>query len=405
MAEDNKKPGFTTDADSSGIFEMPSVTKLLNRKSLGLGNKSKPPGAPPAGMSAPPGPPMMAPPPPIALDSMFASNNSTPAPPSMDVPPPAIDLPPPSMNAPAEIEISLPPPALNFEEPSHAHAEEGVSQIITLELPEANEPSLVDQIRLTPSDAETASESAAPSNPFDLPPPGPPGISEPSGFELAAPEFAPPEFVVPDAVASPAPISIEPSRIRLRSVTMSEVRQKIRARTLDLETARASFKASGSAFEKALMRMANGDVKGIAILEAGNSTGGTGTLLGLKYAASTVMSQEGRFTSACEGVQFFPSIAPDLWQSMSKTGFFELPPPEAAANTSGTTSTVRSPRTALRTAFGAKPGDWITLAMVGAGITARVLIILSGKSIQTTVTTELPSLRSASGTESVGMAA
>lgn len=98
---DNKAPkksgtsSFTVDHDSTGVVDMPSVTKLLNRKSLELSGSSKPDSK--AGPNSPPpipptefsqaAPPPLVPPPAseptaIVLDVPSAAPSSTAAPPS-----------------------------------------------------------------------------------------------------------------------------------------------------------------------------------------------------------------------------------------------------------------------------------------------------------------------------------
>lgn len=92
------------------------------------------------------------------------------------------------------------------------------------------------------------------------------------------------------------------------------------------------------------------------------------------FAASAALGADKR-SRIWKGLNWEPSVVPEVWSYFEQTGFVELSPP-------GTMTNVGSHRNVVREAFGVDKGEWLTLVRVGTASSCRgVLALVSTRSI------------------------
>lgn len=333
---------FTVDAEVSGIQEMPSVTKLLNRKKLEKAAtstsalKSAVPTPPPFTKHAPP----TGSPPPMRIGAA----SSAPAP-ALEIRLESVEIAPIS---PSALSLSLAPPpdhSQSAEPQAHAHPahfSDGGSTVVRartqsgIEIPLSfHEPHAT-----LPERTRTDSRRAAPSN--------------------AAP------------VASARVGGVRPA---MRKNLSASSQNPLAAWNL------AQLAGSNDSLAQALVRLAN--------------AAGGGAHAALFLAVQPAVAGElPRFQSSAQwqadarlplwaGVQWNPAWVPELWNPFIQAGAVELPPP-------GTVTHLKSNRNVMRGAFGAAADEWLLLLRVGSAQSLRgMLAVLSRKSL----ITEAQSLR------------
>jgi hypothetical protein len=324
---------FTIGGDDSDSGEMPSLTKLLDRKSLNLSSKPTPPKppSPPPQASAPVTPPPFTPPPkPMAK------------PPT---PPPAAkpQAKPPQVPPKAAPPVKAPP------------APPPVSAPVTT--PEAAPPSTPSEYS-APLEIEISFEDSPASNSdtADIPLPA------------RAPEL--PEAPAVHAKVQPA--------IR-KSVKKEQAHQQLNLWTVD------TLKSSSDPLGKGiLMMIEKGAISALylsVVAAADRAHPPT-------FSSSATVNPDTKL-NLWTGLTWNPTFVPEAWNTFTQAGMLELAPPETRTN-------AQSFRNVIRTAFGIQSGEWLLLVRAGPAKGVRgVIAFISTKSIAAELSKALPLLSAA----------
>lgn len=324
MADSNKKEesttSFTVDAEKSGFVEMPSVTRLLNRKSLKLSKNSE--------------------------ESANASSAPQAAP-----------------------EAESPGLAITLEavsaEASPVAADEA-TQGITLAPPPEAEPAIMTTAQSSVSDSSSAS-------PGDIAI----AIETSQDFQLettARPESNPaPSHAAEIALSAgleltpPPAASVKPAGVKVQPAARKSERKPVSQLVLwEIERLKAGADPLG---------------QGVGVLFAKGAYSALFLAITPPVAGSPVPHFLAKAAIApgpgkqalWNGLRWDPKVAPDVWNQFVRSGVLELPPP-------GTQTQASSNRNMVRAAFGVEPGEWLTIVRAGPPNSCRGLVALVSKS-------------------------
>lgn len=352
---------FTVDAETTGIHEMPSITKLLNRKTLNKSDSSPPP-VPPPFQKKPASKPTV-PPPRKAPESGPVSG-------PLDIQTVDISESQPSeggivLEAPSNVSQST--PSIELGNPTEVKVAEDALSPIQREDSRSME--------FTPAQMFSmggkAEGKAAP-------------VSEPQqgGIEISVmPDEIPDE--PGQAVEIPVVETSPPNEGQKPSVRVPSVVQR---RGEDVAQALPQWDPAvlqGSTDPMARVicdLLANGahDVLFLGLMPIE-----PGKIPEFKAMACTQNPQRQQLWS---GLKWDPAIFPEIWNAFVRDSCVEFPP-------AGTQTQITSTRNTVRSAFGAhREGEWLTIVRVGPLTQCRgILAVYSGQ----TVTARLTSAREA----------
>lgn len=344
-AQNNEAEGqFTVDAaTSTDLAQMPSLTRLLNRKKLEIPRTNKPSSPPPTE-------------PPAALEEAAC----LPAPETMIV----LTA---SDKAPGAIVLETPPPQILQ-----------ISTQDAIPTPEAaSEASLVSHEDETYVALSVSAE--APQTPSTDPDEEPTCVTSNSGLrapivDLAALRSSAQKQEPQPQQSAPAP-AIKPATIKRVAPTAkkTEVAPLI---TWDLN----QLKTSSDPLAKALTFLFLKGVVSSLFLRTLPPSHPQETP---KFNATAIAGERSR-VNLWTGLQWDPAIAPEVWQQFSKVGYLELGP-------SGTGTQLKSQRNVLRSALGLKSDEWLIIVRVGSDHASRGIVALfSNRSVAAEFRSALP---------------
>jgi hypothetical protein len=345
--------GFTLDSEITGLMEVPSVTRLLNRKKLGLGKGA----------------------------------NEEPS--SVDVKKPAEPpASPPSFEAPLNLSnvsdpSEAPAPAFGKNDISLSIAKEGAPEfkIETSSGQSVSPPSSAPALSLAPSSSEIKLELSS-DQPLDLvlspAAPSPPNLLNPvesqaadSPFMIEAPAPAPVEAPVEIPVEAPKKdpafaLKIQPSA--------RKADRRGNSRLILWET--GILKSGLDPLGKGLALLLEKGAEQALFLAITAPPPGSPVPHFLATAAVAPREKLGFWT----GLKWNPTVVPELWNQFVKTGQVEIPP--ASMLTRGG-SKRPSFEVVVRQAFGAvEEQDYLLLIRCGPASACRgVLAVISKKSM------------------------
>ncbi len=322
---------FTVDADQSGYVDMPSVTKLLNRKSLSHSNtyKDQPP------------------------------QSNSPSPPPFQTPKKEFPLAVSEEKNPIEFQLSDPGP--QFSSPDQ-EAQSGISLSI-------------DTLHLSQKTAHSSSlnEASASSAPLEI------EIALDSSMVIegrAAPMTGNSDVktLTPSATEKTQSTS---SSLKIQRAKPREDRKPLQRLAL-WETRK--LKAGADPLGKGLAIMLERGAFSSLFLAITPPPAGSPVPHFTATAAVAAQAQLQIWT----GLKWDPTIAPELWNQFVRSGMAELAPP-------GTSTDIKSNRNIVRAAFGMRSHEWLTLVRAGTAQSCRgVLALISEKSLMTELSSALP---------------
>lgn len=310
---------FTVDSDQSGIVDVPSVTKLLNRKSLGL-SKSSPPKAPAASS-----------------------------------PPPSFSPAPTRPAAPTPEPISPQPGGFALEStreiPTFGPSESPSS--INLSPPEPVGAPSTPSVEITPSSGGAPGEISI----------------EPSGGGISLqlettqrPELELGNTTAPAAAEAPAPVQVQaPAPAPALEESFAPAQVQPAARRPGSRPIQALHSWSATQLASSPDPMARGiheifkkGAKQALFMAIQPPPPGSPVPV---FGASAAVAM-GDKEVLWNGLKWDPTVVPEMWNYFIKSGFVELSPPGALTNQN-------SNRNVVRAAFGIRQDEWITLVRVG----------------------------------------
>jgi hypothetical protein len=337
---------FTVDSDPFDTGEMPSVTKLLNRKSLGVGKNSTQPPQEPT-----PSPPVEAQPEPTPAVAITE--------------PVAVALETPQLAEPSAVELNVSQDQQEVKQEEQEVEREAATEMISRS-----------SLSSSPSVAEITLEPPLES------------LSSSSDSPLTAPPTEVPVFAIqvePEALSAqpsqpPQPPQMQPPRPPQKPSSLpSTGAPRIQA------APRRSAKAVQKLIQWELTQLRAGkDPLGLGIAVMLQKGAVSALFLSITQPTqpspvplfiSTAAVQPQNKLALWTGLSWDPRVAPEMWNQFVKTGVIELGPPSENTNQG-------SNRNILRTAFGINPNEWLILIRVGPEVRCRgVVALISNKSI------------------------
>ena len=383
----DKKPDesskvFTFDPESEGDTEVPSLTRLLNRKSL---SQKKPPAtgslSPPQTPSPPPAPQA----PGQSTDSLpssAATLTPPPAPPVLEKKePPSLEIqlaeasPSPPLEQPAQ-KISTPPPSPQTPGQRNEPSNEGEIELEGIDLPQTQ-----------PEPHSAPPENASPQA-IHTPPPSSDSVQLSSEISLELPETesqpSSPTTPAPALTPQSAPATSESLSLQTPSIRtvlpLSPQSKATEIKKWDLQTLSQSQDPLG----KAIAQLSEHGADSALFFSITPPEGKSST----PFFKSTAAVHADRRIPIWSGVKWKPELSKDLWNAFLKSGQVELDP-------YSTPSPLTPVKNAMRAALGARPSEWLILVRVGSAHACRgVIAFFSKRSLLPELPPVLPLLNS-----------
>jgi hypothetical protein len=348
---DAKKPfeqtqsSFKVDHDASGVVEMPSVTRLLNRKKLGLGtgSTSMPPAAPPPRFETPP----EAPPPLPAssasegpvLEPLTVVSDHSPAPePGLGEIKLELDHSEPVLQSTPSVPVAAPPAS------SLSPSASGGMEIALSDGPSRVEIHSSSGPALSTGGSPTVELSVAPSVSEAVTAPSTPSVAE----RVTAPGVAP--------AAAIAPV-----------VQINRRAAPRKAATAPLANwTKATLIAGSDPLGKGLLELNQAGAPSALFLSARNESNQ------IVFGATAALDAGAR-QGAWAGIKLNPAHFPDLWAKLLKEGVAEFSPPGQATD-------IGSLRNLVRGAFATRSEEWLTFYRAGTPANCRGVLVVFSKS-------------------------
>ena len=381
--QDDPSKIFTYDPEAESDSETPSLTRLLNRKSLSQKKPPapQPPESPTKATQAPPTPAKPpVPPPPPTLTSTPAAPTSTPAAASLSLehshslnspqatPQATQQFIPQPPHSPASTALNSPPSSLGET------ADIEIANLDSVEFEvESNRPL-----------------NAPSSTPVQTPKPETKPVSVKS-----MPRSGPTEFSLDqNTTLSQSPLNPTPTRTQVS--IQNEPKPKIPAIKTATLSARSQNPEPIIPWDLAHLSQ-NPDPLGKAITEMLQRGAHSALFLSISapeagsslpiFKAKAALTEDHR-APLWHGIRWKPELLPDLWNSFLKSGQIELSPPSAQ-------TLPTSAKNVMRAAFGVLPSEWLILVRVGNASSCRgVIAFFSKQSLLSELAHVLPLLNS-----------
>lgn len=325
--ENNVKTRFTVDTDISGTTEMPSISRLLNRKKLAVSESY--------------------------TDSFPAKSGLTPTPRVIPSPP-------------------SPPSSNNEDAPSQLDGDELLvmgtpGQGMMEELPEEIDTSSVDPTEEVGTSSKTLSALQKSTDSIEksqtLTEPGSKASAE---IVFDASDEPLPSVAQEESITHPTESVSTNSQPQIRKSS-----RKGKKKSSLILWDKTLLQKSTDPLAKGILSLLEGKYRDILFLAIAPPPRGSS----LPIFLGTAAVNEANLKELWDGIRWDPRLVPELWESFKQTGLIELAPP-------GEVTDSNSNRNIVRSAFGIHAHEWLTLLRAGPTRSCRgILAIVSSKPI------------------------